>query len=268
MNNMDNNLNSLEKPWYVWSKDKDYGEMLYKRATGELEEMQSAKSFCQELAKIYEEGMTIADIGCGAGHYLLSLRKYIDENINYTGIDATEDYLQHAKNAFPNTDFHLGDIYNLDFDDNSFDIVSCSNLLPYLPPPPAKAISELLRISKRYTILRVLIGERNYIVKAIRNSDAGLETSLENGLSYAEQEKTRFNYNNFFTKDFYAKLITKLEPNASFKFVADDNWQTFDNSELTTHTGTKVIAGKQVSGNLIFDWHYLIVDKTPKVKNA
>ncbi|MFC1931522.1 class I SAM-dependent methyltransferase [Chloroflexota bacterium] len=125
--------------WRVWKQDKFYGDLMYKRATGTLDEMESSKALCKILSHFYEKGMKVLDIGCGAGHYLRSLRLRIDENIDYTGVDATEYYVELARKAFGDASrFLCGDIYNLQFKANSFDIVICNNLLLHLPPPTNK----------------------------------------------------------------------------------------------------------------------------------
>ena len=109
--------------WRVWEGASEYGELLFKRATGELDEMESSKALCKIISTFYEKGMKIADVGCGAGHYLRSLRNRVDKAIDYTGIDATENYISLAKKAFPQmATFKIGDILDLPFDNDFFDI--------------------------------------------------------------------------------------------------------------------------------------------------
>jgi ubiquinone/menaquinone biosynthesis C-methylase UbiE len=169
--------------WYIWNHDKTYQDTMQKRASGELPEMESAKALCEVLKPYYQPGMTLADIGCGGGHYLRSLRARLDPDISYTGVDATESYIRMAKEAFPEMSFLVGDVYELPFADSSFDVVTCCNLVSFLPPPPIKALEELVRIARKYVIVRVTIGTRNYIIKEIRSSQDGLgETVSEQNL--------------------------------------------------------------------------------------
>ena len=83
--------------WKSWDYDTAYGDVFYQRAIGELDEMESSKALCQVVSRFYQAGMTLADVGCGAGHYLRSLRARVDEDINYTGIDATPYYIELAQ---------------------------------------------------------------------------------------------------------------------------------------------------------------------------
>jgi ubiquinone/menaquinone biosynthesis C-methylase UbiE len=110
--------------WYIWNHDKTYQDTMQKRASGELPEMESAKALCEVLKPYYKKGMTLADIGCGGGHYLRSLRTRLDPDISYTGVDATESYIRMAEEAFPGVPFQVGDVYELPFEDSSFDIVT------------------------------------------------------------------------------------------------------------------------------------------------
>ena len=169
-----------EEQWDFWENYKQYGDLFYKRATGELEEMESSKALCQVLARFYRKGMKVADIGCGGGHYLRSLRQRIDPEIDYTGIDATAYYIQCAQQAFPEIadHFHIGDIFDLSVEDGTFDIVINNNVLLHLPPPPTKAFAELIRISRKYVVIRTIFGERNYIIKEIRPQEEGYEQQV------------------------------------------------------------------------------------------
>ena len=63
--------------WSNWDEEKHYGELLYKRATGESEEMNSSRAVAKVIKEFYKPGMKVLDVGCGAGHYLVSLRKIV-----------------------------------------------------------------------------------------------------------------------------------------------------------------------------------------------
>src|SRR3989338_233108 len=110
----------LKDTWRIWDNDLKYGDLLFRRATGEAEEMESSKSLCEALKPIYRPGMKVLDVGCGAGHYLLSLRKRLDPKISYTGLDATAYYVSLAQKAFPGVGFVQGDILKLPFWDGAF----------------------------------------------------------------------------------------------------------------------------------------------------
>jgi SAM-dependent methyltransferase len=243
--------------WYIWNHDATYAATMHKRATGDLPEMESAKALCDLLKPYYQRGLTLADIGCGGGHYLHSLRR-LDPEINYTGVDATESYVRMAREAFPEVPVYLGDIHALPFRNESFDIVTCCNLISFLPPPPVTALKELLRIARKYVVLRVTIGERNYIIKELRGPTQGLR---EADLVKRESDLELFSYHNMYTESYYREVLHELSPGARLEFIKDDSYQSFDNRNLTDATGTRVIGAQQVAGNLLLNWQFIVISK-------
>jgi hypothetical protein len=70
-----------------------------------------------------------------------------------------------------------------------------------------------------------------------------------------------FNYFNIYTEDYLRNIIQSIDVNAKIKIINDDMWEPFDNRELTSVTGTKVIGNYQVSGNLLLDWKFIVISK-------
>lgn len=95
------------------------------------------------------EGDNILDVGCGEGFVINSLK-----NENMIGVDISEDALTIAKIQNPNNRFFRGDIYNLPFQRDDFDIVMSMEVLEHLDIPE-KAIYEIKRVSKMYCIFSV-----------------------------------------------------------------------------------------------------------------
>lgn len=252
-----------EEKWNYWHKFPKYGNMLYKRATGELDEMECSKALSQIIKGIYKKGMDVLDVCCGAGHYYRSFKERIDPEISFTGVDITPYYIELANKAYGNeANFSVGDIYDLDFNDEQFDIVTCNNTIFALPPPPTPALAELIRVSSEFVIIRTLIGQSNYIIKKIWTAEEiDSITSSEKDLITADGELPEFDYTNMYTKNYYRQIIEEISPDLSVTFVKDDNFSSFDNTENIEEGATKVINGKQVSGNLIYDYNFIIIEK-------
>lgn len=254
------------KNWKLWHKFPEYGDVLYKRAIGIYGEMESSKSLSALLKKLYLPGLKVCDVGCGAGHYLFSFRKRIDKGIDYTGVDSTKYYIKLAQKAFNNKKiFMVGDIMDLPFTKDSYDIVICCNLILHLPPPPLKPLSELIRIAKKYVVIRTLIGESNYIIKRIYEpKELGVKNLKELDLVKTDDKINNFGFLNMYTESYFKELIISIDKSLKIKIVKDTNFKNFDNSKFSIRLpkmATKVINGKQISGNLIYDWRYIIIEK-------
>ena len=250
--------------WNNWDEEKHYGELLYKRATGESEEMNSSKAISKVIKEFYKPGMKILDVGCGAGHYLVSLRKLVDPNIDYTGVDPTAYYLELGEKAFGKTaKFIQGGVFDIPVKDNSYDIVMCNHVILHMPPENIqKAFNELVRASSRHSITRTVFGERNYIVREILD-DNDLRPEMAHEVQYEDFDLTRhrFRYFNMYTKAFVSQMI--LAGNKVKLEIRDDrDFGAFNNIEKAkTPTATKTLGDMQVSGNLILDYKFIITHK-------
>lgn len=251
-----------------WKDMPGYGEYLYERAIGHLEEMEAAKSTCDLLVPIYRKGMRILDVGCGAGHYLRSLRERLDPVVDYTGVDAIEYYLRLAKKAHGSQQqFVLGDIYNLGFEDDSFDVVICNNLLCRLPPPPKRPIAELARVSRMWVILRTYIGYRTYIIKEVlTREDIRSLPEREGSLISGDGTIQQFNFLNMYSEQYIRDVVAEIGEDSRVEIDVsiqkDDKWQEFDNRDDRRRDGTVAYMGKQISGNLVQDWRFIVLKKT------
>src|SRR5438034_10610616 len=105
---------AVKELWKNWDEEKHYGDLFYKRATGQSPEMESSKAAARLVKEFYKTGDTLLDAGCGAGHYLRSLRGIVDEDIKYSGIDPTAYYIEMAEKAWHGSaDFNVGSILDI-----------------------------------------------------------------------------------------------------------------------------------------------------------
>lgn len=95
------------------------------------------------------DGDHILDVGCGEGFVINFLK-----NKNIIGIDISEGALTIAKIKNPENRILVGDIHNLPFQKDEFDIVVAAEILEHMTKPE-KAIDEIIRVSKRYCIFSV-----------------------------------------------------------------------------------------------------------------
>lgn len=256
----------MDNYYKVWKNDKIHGNMFFDRSIGKTEEMESSKALCKVISPFYKPKMKLLDVGCGTGQYLRSLRKRTDKNIDYTGLDVTEYFIELAKKGFKDVPFYVGDIYNLRFKDNEFDMTICNNVILHLPPKPKEAIAELIRVSSKYIVIRTTFAKRNYIIKEVRGCNDNLNEEELGQIPERESkwidngEPLVWNYFNLYTKQFLKDLVEDIDNNCKVTFVDDTFWKELTNM-AKTETATEIIGNKQVSGNIILDWKFLIIEK-------
>lgn len=99
-----------------------------------------------------QEGQHVLDLGSGAGNDCFVARAIVEEEGHVTGLDFSEEMLAKARNnarklGYSNVDFVAGDIEDMPFESNRFDVV-LSNCVLNLVPDKEKAFSEILRVLK------------------------------------------------------------------------------------------------------------------------
>jgi SAM-dependent methyltransferase len=90
-------------------------------------------------------GATLLDAGCGSGQALADAAA---RGATVTGLDATAELLEVARQRTPTADLRVGDIQELPFGDGEFDFVTSFNAIQYAADPAA-AVSELARVCRR-----------------------------------------------------------------------------------------------------------------------
>jgi len=98
------------------------------------------------------KGHHVLDLGSGAGNDCFVARAIVGETGKVTGLDMTEPMIQKAKAnceklGFKNVEFISGDIEEMPFSENGFDVV-ISNCVLNLVPDKSKAFSEIFRVLK------------------------------------------------------------------------------------------------------------------------
>lgn len=109
------------------------------------------KTFFEMIKPLNAE--SILDIGCGEG---ITLKKLQEKNIGKRneGIDYSEDAIKIGKDLYPDLGLHQGDVYNLKYKDDEFDLTICTEVLEHLEDP-IKAAKEIRRVTKTYAVFSV-----------------------------------------------------------------------------------------------------------------
>jgi len=248
-----------KESWRTWNHDNAYGDVLYRRAVGELPEMESSKAAARRMKPLVGKGDRVLDVGCGAGHYLVSLRRELGVQFDYTGADATAHYLDLAAKAFANDTnarFQQADIFNLPFADCSYDVVMCNNVLLHLPSI-AKPLSELVRVTKKKLLVRMLCGERTFMIRDVWPGDHEFD---EQG------QPNVFNHYNIYSKSYVSSLLKAMPEVAEFSIEDDKDFilSQVGNSAAENNfrfNGTYVLDNWQVNGYILQPWAFVTVHK-------
>jgi 2-polyprenyl-3-methyl-5-hydroxy-6-metoxy-1,4-benzoquinol methylase len=94
------------------------------------------------------EGDELLDVGCYAGNFVAEVKRQFSSK-TVTGIDYFEDHIRIAKLVFPDfaSSFRQMSIYDLQFEDGSFDCVTLQEVLEHLGGA-AHAVKEINRVLK------------------------------------------------------------------------------------------------------------------------
>ena len=89
-------------------------------------------------------GTRVLDVGCGAGRFC---RMAADRGARVAGIDATAPLLEIARQRVPDGDFRIGDMEDLPWGDDSFDVVTGFNSF-FIAGDMVRALREARRVAR------------------------------------------------------------------------------------------------------------------------
>jgi len=94
-------------------------------------------------------GDSLLDVGCGPGTITMDLAELVAPG-PVVGIDRSKEVIERAREAaearaLSNLSFEVGDVYELEFEDSSFDVVYAHQVLQHLSEP-TRALVEMRRI--------------------------------------------------------------------------------------------------------------------------
>ncbi len=101
---------------------------------------------------------SILDAGCGEGYWLDYVRRHreVDQCV---GVELAENRAEKTRSEFPDLQIVTGDISRLPFDDKTFDLVTCMEVLEHLPQWQS-AVGELIRIARKAVLITVPFREK------------------------------------------------------------------------------------------------------------
>ena len=150
--------------------DSKVGELYFDRASYELSQhqLQLMQKLTDAITKHLGAyaNLKVLDAGCGNGRHLVYLRKFFKQASGLAGLEGSQQGVQQcrkaeAANLLPKGTVQQGDIRQLPYADQAFDVVNCMSVLAHLPYiknsglGAAQAISEMRRVLKPRGLLHV-----------------------------------------------------------------------------------------------------------------
>lgn len=111
-----------------------------------------AQRIQETIAALPADAKSILDAGCGNGTFLNTLvASGGNAFTRMAGLDRSREALKQVQ-----CEAHEGSVAQMPFEDASFDVVTCLEVLEHLTEPElAAALSELQRVSRKYILLTV-----------------------------------------------------------------------------------------------------------------
>ena len=146
-----------------------------------LLDRRSAQSHAAHLLPHLKPGHRVLDFGCGPGTITVGLAKAVEPG-EVHGIDLEGSQIDLARSAAQagghgNVTFHVGDVTDLPFEDDSFDAAHCHAVLMHIPDTPA-VLSEVMRVLKPGGIVssREMFVSSSFLEPSDENTDAAWAT--------------------------------------------------------------------------------------------
>ena len=119
----------------------------------------TAENSAAYLLPHLRSALDLLDVGCGPGTITVELAERIAPG-KVVGLDREADVIEKARaiERGPNCHFQQGDVYSLDFDDGSFNVVHAHQVLQHLREP-AEALCEMARVTRRGGLVAVRDGD-------------------------------------------------------------------------------------------------------------
>jgi ubiquinone/menaquinone biosynthesis C-methylase UbiE len=134
--------------------NQDYGN-LQKHLNPNPVQRYLLRRFHRQIASLLKAtgAEKILDAGCGEG-FVVSYLLQGNDRLAITGIDCSPQAIEMARQMVPGVLFDVGDLREMPYGDDSFDLVMCLEVLEHLPDPH-KGLRELRRVTSTHCLVSV-----------------------------------------------------------------------------------------------------------------
>lgn len=147
----------------IWAHAPRYFQSCDERSSGRAPEMDCVRQLVDVLRPLVHPGMTLLDIGCGAGHYYLSLREL---SVEYYGIDPFEAGIRIGQHNLAAVGLHPNRLQVRGVESlrmvEQYDVVVAFNVLAYLPDFRLP-LERMARVCRQILVVRSSFAEATRI---------------------------------------------------------------------------------------------------------
>jgi ubiquinone/menaquinone biosynthesis C-methylase UbiE len=122
--------------------------------------------------KVAAMGVTVLECGCASA---IDYPRYAVRGIDYTGVDLSSQFLNHAREVNPDVNVVLGNLTKLPFDDQSFDVAFTRAVFEHMLPDSEtgwpQALKEMWRVARKGIVV-ALFKRNNPNAKAKSTTDS------------------------------------------------------------------------------------------------
>jgi len=178
-------------------------------------------------------GQSVLDIGCGTGWCTIAAANLLDHKGKIVGVDIADNLLELARNksvsaGISNVEYFVGNAEDLDFTDNSFDVV-LSSLVIFFLNDINKALSEWCRVLKPGgTVVISSFGEyynQQPIMQMLMDKFAQYEGSPRIDDNPGDTTNSNENYRTLLHNNGFDNIVVSEEQMGFYLPDADAFWQ-------------------------------------------
>ncbi len=139
--------NNLDITAKAYSNKLENGEFFGKISLRDLRRFNDTKRY------ISGKLSTVLDLGCFCGEWL----GYLSQEMVFkkcVGVDVSSDKIKQAQNDYPDIEFHAGYAEEINFEEHSFDLVTCLEVLEHIPEWK-KVFQTLFGLAKEQVLITV-----------------------------------------------------------------------------------------------------------------
>lgn len=145
----------------------NYNEKLWTKYTKDNASQKNPSKFIYVIIKKLG-AKSCLEVGCNIGNNL----EYFPLDFDVYGIDLNKYALGKAKKRFPTFDFRISPVYDIPFDDKTFDIVFTRTVLIHIPENLMKKVmDEMYRVSKKWIFNIEFYNENETMIDWSRGKD-------------------------------------------------------------------------------------------------